>query len=221
MKTALLSRAFIKTHPLAAYALVWLLSLFIVALEIIGSGVSGSQALLADVGHVASDTVIALVPLAALLFVRAGWSYRHVATVSSYVAAALLLFVGWHVGSEAWAALTGAEEHAHEVNGWLLLAFSLVSAGLNLLQHRFLSRIDPEHHHGAHKGLHFHVLMDLMKNIMLPLLGVGIALSILPHEADLWTALIIGILLGIRALLLVYATVFPGKHAHHEGHHHA
>lgn len=219
-KPVLFSRSFIQTHPIATYFLVWVLSVFIVSLELFGSGVANSQALLADVGHVASDTLLALVPLAALVFVRAGLRYERVAFVASLAAVAVLLYVGIHVGNEALGALTGGEEHEHEVHGWYLLLFSGIAAILNLFQHRLLSRVDPEHHHGAHKGLHFHVLMDLVKNIALPVLGAGIALELLPHESDLWAALVIGALLILRALLLLYATFFP-KHTEHAGHSHA
>lgn len=198
-------------HPLRTYALVWVLSLGIVALEIIGSGESGSQALLADIGHVASDTLLALVPLSALVFMRMGVSQKSVALVSSLVAVAFLLFIGFHVGSEALESLSGSGHHEHEVNGLLLFVFSGIAALLNLLQHRLLSRVSPEHHHGAHKGLHFHVLMDLVKNIALPALGLLIMLEILPDQADLWAALVIGGLLIIRALTLLYATLAPRK----------
>ncbi|MES2668200.1 MAG: cation transporter [Patescibacteria group bacterium] len=194
-------------HPLRMYAFVWFLSLGIVALEIVGSGESGSQALLADVGHVASDTLLALVPLSALVFMRMGVSKRAVALVSSLAAVALLLFIGYHVGSEAIMSLMGDAHHDHEVNGMLLFLFSGSAAILNLFQHRLLSRISPEHHHGAHKGLHFHVIMDLVKNIALPTLGLLIAFELIPDASDLWAALVIGALLIVRGLMLLYTTV--------------
>lgn len=202
------------------YALVWVLSLFVVSLELVGSGVSGSQALLADVGHVISDTFLALVPLTAALLIRAGVSYRRVVFASSLAAVALLVFVGLHVGGEAWEALTTGEHHEHEVDGMLLFLFSGAAAIANLFQHRLLSRIDPEHHHGAHKGLHFHVLMDLVKNLVLPVLGLGIAFAILPESTDLWAALVIGALLIGRALLLLYALFIERKAPIEHGHSH-
>lgn len=217
---AFFSRAFIKQHPLGAYLTVWALSVGIVALELFGAGVSGSHALLADVGHVISDTLLALVPVAALLFARLGASYSRAAFWASLAAVAILAYVGFHVGSEALEVLAGGEHHEHEVDGIALFVFSGIAALANLVQHRLLSRIDPEHHHGAHKGLHFHVLMDLVKNIALPVLGIGIALAIIPDHADLWAALVIAALLIIRAMLLLYATLMPKRDAHH-GHEHA
>lgn len=210
-----LTRAYIAEHPFITYGLVWLLSLGIVALEIVGSGVSGSQALLADVGHVASDTLLALVPLTALVFMRAGIRKESVALVSSLAAVALLLFIGFHVGGEAWAAINGGEHHEHEVDGVLLFVFSGIAALMNLFQHRLLTHVSSEHHHGAHKGLHFHVLMDLVKNALLPLLGIAIALSLVPDSTDLWAALAIGALLIVRALALLYATLFKRNDACH------
>lgn len=221
MSSPFLSRAYITEHPVITYAFVWLLSIGIVLLELVGSGVSNSQALLADVGHVASDTLLALVPLAALLFVRSGLNYRTVSIVTGIAAAGLLLAIGWHVGSEAWEAIAGGTHHEHEVHGWALFIFSGAAAILNLFQHRFLSRIDPEHHHAAHKGLHFHVLMDLVKNVALPVLGLLIAFGVLADHVDLWAALAIGALLIVRAVLLLKETFMPSAN-HHAGHsHHA
>lgn len=200
------------------YALVWVLSVFIVSLELVGSWLSGSRALLADVGHVLSDTILALVPLTAALLIRAGLNSRRIAFLSTLAAVAILISIGFHVGGEAWEALSEGNHHEHEVDGVLLFLFSGAAAIANLFQHRLLSRIDPIHHHGAHKGLHFHVLMDLVKNIALPILGLGIALSVLPESADLWAALVIGGLLIIRALLLLWSLFF-GRTTH-EGHTH-
>ncbi len=201
------------------YLQVWLLSLAVVTFELVGSFLSGSQALLADIGHVISDTVLALVPLTALLLLRFRLSYRIVAFVSSIVAAVLLAWIGLHVGTEAWMELMGQEHHAHEVDGILLFVFSALAAGANFFQHRLLSRVSPDYHHGAHKGLHFHVLMDLAKNLLLPVLGLAIAFGLLPDHADLWAALAIGVLLVLRAIALLYATAFskappPLRHGH-------
>lgn len=192
-----------SNQHLKIYALVWLLSIAIVSLELIGSFFSGSRALLADVGHVVSDTVLALVPLTAALVMRTGVSRRRVEIAGTLSAIAILVFVGLHVGGEAWEALSGHEHHEHEIDGMLLFVFSGMAAVANFFQHRLLSRIDAEHHHGAHKGLHFHVLMDLVKNLALPVLGILIAFHLLPDHADLWAALGIGVLLIVRAIMLL------------------
>lgn len=210
-------KATANTH-LWIYVLVWVLSLGIVSLELVGSWLSGSRALLADVGHVLSDTLLALVPLTAALLIRAGLNARRIAFLSTLAAVAILIAIGFHVGGEAWEALSEGHHHEHEVDGILLFLFSGAAAIANLIQHRLLSRIDPIHHHGAHKGLHFHVLMDLVKNIALPILGLGIAFSVLPESADLWAALVIGALLIMRALLLL-KSLFTGR-ATHAGHTH-
>ncbi len=206
-----------NTH-LWIYALVWVLSVFIVSLELVGSWLSGSRALLADVGHVLSDTLLALVPLTAALLIRVGLNTRRIAFWSTLAAVAILIAIGFHVGGEAWEALSEDHHHEHEVDGILLFLFSGVAAVANFFQHRLLSKIDPIHHHGAHKGLHFHVLMDLVKNLALPVLGLGIAFSVLPESADLWAALVIGILLIARALLLLKSLFFDRTASH--GHQH-
>lgn len=206
-----------NTH-LWIYALVWVLSVFIVSLELVGSWLSGSRALLADVGHVLSDTLLALVPLTAALLIRVGLNGRRIAFWSTLAAVAILIAIGFHVGGEAWEALSEGHHHEHEVDGILLFLFSGAAAIANFFQHRLLSKIDPVHHHGAHKGLHFHVLMDLVKNLALPVLGLGIAFSLLPESADLWAALVIGALLIVRALLLLKSLFFDRAESHAHTH---
>lgn len=200
------------------YALVWILSVGIVSLELVGSWLSGSRALLADVGHVLSDTVLALVPLTAALLMRVGLNARRIAFWSTLAAVAILIGIGFHVGGEAWEALTEGHHHEHEVDGILLFLFSGAAAIANFVQHRLLSRIDPIHHHGAHKGLHFHVLMDLVKNLALPVLGLGIAFALIPESSDLWAALVIGALLIVRALLLLKSLLFDRSEPHAHQH---
>lgn len=195
-----------KEHALL-YGAVWALAIAVVGLELAGAWLSGSHALLADVGHVLSDTVLALVPLLALGAMRFGINGKKVSLWASYLAVVILVWIGMHVGYEALTSLAGAEHEHHHVEGWLLFFFSSLAAGVNLIQHSLLSRIDPIHRHGAHTGLHFHVLMDLVKNLALPLLGVLIALNLLPHSADLYAAVFIGALLIIRAIVLLIETL--------------
>ncbi len=84
----------------------------------------------------------------------------------------------------------------------MLFAFSLSAAGVNFAQHRLLSRVGQMHRHAAHSGYHFHVLTDMVKNIALPILGIGIATGIFPEITDLYVAYVIGVILILRSLLL-------------------
>jgi len=183
------------------YAKAWLLTFVIVALGVSGSLLSGSLALLADVGHIITDSFLALVPLSvAHAIVMGKGQSRLPIIIGGVIAALLLLFIGTHVILEAREALSGGEEH--HVDGQLLLLFSLAAAGVNFTQHRLLSRVSQMHRHAAHSGYHFHILTDLVKNIALPILGLGIAVGIFPEIADVYMAYAIGIVLIVRAILL-------------------
>ncbi len=187
-------------HHHRIYIGAWLLALCIAAIELLGFYYSGSLALLADIGHVATDTLIALVPLSVVVLQRhAKHLHTLIERAGGIIAALLLIYIGVHILE----ATQGADhEHAHEVSGLLLFAFALLAAGCNYLQHLLLRRVSPMHRHAAHSGFHFHVLTDLIKNIMLPILGIAIMLGA-PHEWDLHAATIIGVLVIVRACILL------------------
>jgi cobalt-zinc-cadmium efflux system protein len=183
------------------YLHAWLLTLVIVSLELAGSATSGSLALLADVGHVIADTILAIVPLSIAHAARRGKSGRLLNQLGGMAAALLLAFIGYHIISESGADLLEGQQH--NVRGWLLFLFAGSAAGINVMQHRLLSQVSPLHRHAAHRGLHFHVLTDLMKNTALPVLGALIAVGGLSTRFDVYVSLAIGVLIVVRALVLV------------------
>ncbi|HEY4099778.1 MAG TPA: cation transporter [Gemmatimonadales bacterium] len=185
----------------AIYLRAWLLTLVIVGLEVAGSATSGSLALLADVGHVIADTMLAVVPLSIAYATRRGRSYRLLNRLAGMAAALLLAFIGYHIIAESRADLL--EGQHRNVRGWLLFLFAASAAGVNMMQHRLLSRVSSLHRHAAHRGLHFHVLTDLFKNTALPVLGALIAFGAVPTRADIYVALAIGGLILVRAFVLV------------------
>jgi cobalt-zinc-cadmium efflux system protein len=184
------------------YLRAWGLTFLTVGLVLVGSMVSGSLALLADIGHVVTDSLIALIPLSATYLVRRGWNVQKVQRYSGFVAAGFLLFIGYHVIEEALTGIShGADEH-HVEGAWLFI-FALGAAAVNYFQHRILSNVSPMHRHAAHSGYHFHVLTDLVKNILLPILAVALILG--ANEIwDLYAALAIGGLIILRALILLF-----------------
>ncbi len=191
--------------PVRLYTKAWLLTFVIVALELGGSWLSGSLALLADIGHVATDTLLALIPLTAAFAIRHHFNSKLVVGVSGLLATALLFALGFHVLHEAGEAHGG---HRHEVHGVVLFVFAGAAALVNILQHRILSKVSPLHRHAAHAGLHFHVLTDLVKNIALPVLGLLLAFGLVTDHADLLVAQAIGWLILVRAAILGLESVF-------------
>jgi cobalt-zinc-cadmium efflux system protein len=183
------------------YLWAWLLSLLVVLVELTGAIISGSLALRADVWHVAGDMLIAIAPLAISYTRGSSVNLDRIVLSAGIVVAATLIVIGGAVLAQARNALS-ASMPSHEVHGWLLSGFSLMSAGINLLQARMLSRIDPAHRDVTHVGFHFHVRMDLLKNLALPSLGVLLALHLAPQRSDSWAAACIGAWIATRGLAL-------------------
>lgn len=182
------------------YLKAWGLTFVIAGLELVGSIVSGSFALLADVTHVFTDTIVGLGPVTVEFFRhRIHISARRIEQAGGILVAAILLFVGYHIIGEATEHLRG-DEH-YEVEGGLMFIFAALAASVNFLQHRILSRVSPMHRHAAHAGFHFHILTDLVKNLLLPILALVIFFGG-PEALDAWAAYAIGWLIIARAALL-------------------
>jgi divalent metal cation (Fe/Co/Zn/Cd) transporter len=184
------------------YLRAWTVSLAIIVIELTGASLAGSAALRADVYHVAGDMVVASAPLAVIYARRRP---RHLDTIllcGGSAVALVLMAIGVELIAGAWRTLYSAPASV-EIHGWLLSGFALLAACANLWQHRVLSQVQSAHRDTAHLGFHFHVQMDLLKNLSLPILGALIALHRLPNEADSWAALCIGAWIGTRGFILL------------------
>lgn len=195
---------------LRIYVKAWLVTFVIAGLELAGSIFSGSFALLADITHVFTDTIVGLAPVSVeVMKHRAVISKERVEAAGGILVSAFLLFIGYHIIGEADDRLASGSTEA--VSGLLMFVFSGLAAIGNLYQHRLLSRISPMHRHAAHSGFHFHILTDLVKNMILPFLGLWIYFGG-SQAIDAYAGYAIGCLIIMRALLLVLESVF-GKHA--------
>jgi Co/Zn/Cd efflux system component len=198
----------------SVYLRAWMLSLAIVLIELTGSFVSGSFALRADVWHVLGDMVVAIAPVAVTYARAKGFNPHRLILFGGATVATALMAIGAMLLLEARQQLLSPVP-LHEVRGWLLSAFSLLSAGMNLWQHRMLSRIQVSDRDLTHLGFHFHVRMDMLKNLALPSLGALLALRLVPQRADSWAAAGVGALIAIRGLLLLAGMLaFRKREAH-------
>lgn len=196
-------------HELKAYTPLylkaWGLTFVIAGIGIAGSVLSGSFALLADVTHVFTDTLVGLAPVSVEFFRhRTTIPARKLEAAGGVAVAVVLFLIGAHIIESALGAISGGEEHA--VSGGLMFLFALLAAIVNFMQHRLLSRVSPMHRHAAHAGFHFHVLTDLVKNIILPLVAAAIYLGA-PPGLDIWAGCAIGVLIVLRAALLLLESV--------------
>lgn len=204
----------VTASHLHIYVKAWLTTFVIAGLELVGSVLSGSFALLADITHVFTDTIVGLAPVTVEIMKRKTTiSKAHVEAAGGILVSAFLVFIGYHIIGEANERLTNGSVEA--VSGLLMFMFSGLAALGNLYQHRLLSRVSPMHRHAAHSGFHFHILTDLVKNLILPFLGLWIYLGG-PLSIDAYAGYAIGWLIIIRALLLIFESIF-GKHAAQHG----
>lgn len=191
------------------YLRAWGLTFVIAGLEIVGSIVSGSFALLADVTHVFTDTVVGLGPVSVEFFRhRLKIPAQRIEQAGGILVSAILLVVGVNIISEA--AERISEGGHHDVEGGLMFLFAALAAFTNFAQHRLLSRVSPIHRHAAHTGFHFHILTDMVKNILLPFFAV-LMLFGASTTLDVWAGYVIGWLIVARATLLFFESLL-GKH---------
>ncbi len=194
---------------MSIYLKAWLITFVIAGLELTGSIVSGSFALLADVSHVFTDTIIGVAPISVEFFRhRTRLTAERIEQIGGFFVAALLLFIGFHVLEEASEHLASGENR--DVEGMLMFIFATLAALGNYVQHRLLSRVSPMHRHSAHSGFHFHILTDLVKNLILPILALVIFFGGSP-AIDAWAGYAIGWLIIIRALVLTLESIFGKK----------
>jgi len=194
---------------MSIYIKAWLITFLIAGLELTGSILSGSFALLADVSHVFTDTIIGVAPISVEFFRhRTRFGAERIEAIGGFLVAGLLLIIGASILGEAEAHFSGQEEH--HVEGMLMFVFAALAALGNFLQHRLLSRVSPMHRHSAHSGFHFHVLTDMVKNLVLPLLALVIFFGG-PTTVDVWAAYAIGWLIILRALVLVLESILGKK----------
>jgi len=159
--------------------------------------ISGSLALIADMGHVVIDTFLGVIPLLITLLTR---NHRQVLRIGGAITSAFLLVVGLHIFIEV---AEQAHENTHAVNGWYLFVFTALAGSVNFFQHKLLSRVSRGSRHPSHKSFHLHILVDLAKNIGPPCLGLLIMFEAIPHEAYVWAARFIGAVILLRAVLLL------------------
>lgn len=187
------------------YTKAWALTWAIAIIEVVGSLLSGSMALLADVTHVITDTIIGLAPVSVEIIKKKKplFCAQNVERAGGIFASIILIAVGIAIIKETYE--TGHSER--HINGVLMFVFALIAAGANYLQHKILSRVSPIHRHSAHAGFHFHILTDFAKNLAIPLIAIAISLGA-PEYIDTLAARAIGILIILRSLILASESIY-------------
>ncbi|MEU5052548.1 cation diffusion facilitator family transporter [Streptomyces sp. NPDC021096] len=170
--------------------------------EIVGSALTGSLALLADAGHMATDAVGVSMALVAIHFAnrppggRRTYGYARAEILAALLNCLLLLGVGGFILFEAVERL----RNPTEVPGGMTVAFGLVGVIANLISLALLMRGQKESLNV--RGAFLEVLSDALGSLAVVLSAVVIMLTGWT-QADPIASLIIGLMIVPRTLKLL------------------
>jgi cobalt-zinc-cadmium efflux system protein len=191
-----------RAEDRARLRLVLVVTVVVMALEVVGALVTGSLALLADAGHMATDAAAVVLALGASYVATLRGGPRstfglHRAEILAALANALVLLVV--CGYLAWAGISRLAE-PRSVDAGPMIAFAAVGLLANALSLAVLSRSDS----GSLnlRGAFNEVLADLLGSVLAVLAGVVI-LATGWERADPVASLVIAALILPRSILLL------------------
>jgi cobalt-zinc-cadmium efflux system protein len=176
----------------------------VLVIELVGAWLAGSLALLADAGHMATDTAAIVLALGASYVAarpagkRSTFGLHRAEVLAALLNALVLLGVCVYLAYAATMRLVEPEEG--EVRAGLLMAFALAGLLANLTSLLILSRAD----HGSlnMRGAVNEVLADTLGSVLALLAGVVIWLWDV-HQADAVASLLIAALILPRSVSLL------------------
>jgi cobalt-zinc-cadmium efflux system protein len=182
--------------------LAFVITLVVMAVELAGSVLSGSLALLADAGHMLADgAALALALFAAWIAqrpatARRSFGFMRLEVFAALVNGAVLIVIAIGIGIEAWRRLRAPPA----VNGELLALVALVGLLANVAAVAILHR---GHQHSLNqRGAYLHVLGDLLGSVGALLAGAIVLTTGWPL-ADPLISVFIGALVLVGAWRLV------------------
>lgn len=195
------------------YGIVFAIAAVILVLEVGGGFISGSLALLADAGHVFTDTAAIAVSVIVAYLVKRGRDEQSVRFVGGIINALLLLAVAIWVAVEAKDRL----DHPREITSWVMILVAIAGTIGNYVQHRVLDMANE--HHVTHEAMSLHVLSDLLQSVVVVFAGIAIALTG-QHIIDPLLSFVIAGLMMFWALRLLMRLFSGHYNEEHECHHH-
>lgn len=141
------------------YGLIFGIAAMILIAEVVGGIVSQSLALLADAGHVFTDTGATIVAIIVAYRVKHGANEAKTRKVGGYINALLLGGVSVWVGVEA----IERFQQPREVVSWVMISIAVLGTIGNYVQHRIMESADEEH--VTHESMQLHILSDLLQSV--------------------------------------------------------
>ncbi|GAA4371113.1 cation diffusion facilitator family transporter [Agromyces bauzanensis] len=196
-----------RTRLVVAIAII---AAFLVV-QVVGGLLSGSLALLADAGHMASDLIGLVVALIAAMVAarpatdRQTYGYRRAEVLGALVNGVVLVVVAGSVAISAIDRLvTGGEGEAHEVQGGPMLVVAVLGLAANVAAMLVLRGGAAESINM--RGAYLEVLGDLIGSVLVIVAG-GVILVTGFDAADPIASLLIAALIVPRALALLREVV--------------
>ena len=185
--------------------LVLVITAAVLVAEVVGAALSGSLALLADAGHMLTDTAGLLIAyLAATLATRPAsgrrtWGYQRAEVLAATLQAAILLAVGVYVLVEGIRRLA----EPPEVSGTAMLVFGAIGLAGNLVGIGLLLR--SRHHSLNLRAAFLEVVNDALGSVAVLVAALVITLTGW-QRADAVVSILIGLLILPRTVVLLRET---------------
>jgi len=199
------------------YGLIFGIAAMILIAEVVGGVISHSLALLADAGHVFTDTGATLVAIIVAYRVKRGANDAQTRKVGGYINALLLGGVAVWVGVEA----IERFQSPREIVSWVMISIAVLGTIGNYVQHRIMESADEEH--VTHESMQLHILSDLLQSVGVVLGGILIWVTdwVL---VDPIISIVIALMMARwtwKLLGKLWSGKYDDSHGHcHHGHHH-
>lgn len=188
---------------------MFLVVMIVVSLQLVGSFISNSLALMGDALHSATDGLAHLVSILAVSLGRIAQN-RSFRSAGVKILGGMLILAGLHLASE------GIERifNPRSINAGLMIAFACIGMIGNFAQHWILSKVAREEQDALHRGLNRHVLGDLWTSIAVVFSGF-IVLFTGWMDCDILLSFFVAAILIYWGAMTVFDSDGHNHHCHH------
>lgn len=190
------------------YWLIFSIAVLILVGEIWGGLYSDSLALLADAGHVFTDSVAILVSIIVAILVKKGRNENKTRNIGGIINAVLLGITSVWVFIEALDRIN----NPRDIASWVMVSVAIAGTYGNYKQHKVIEATDEKH--VTREALSFHIMSDLVQSITVVVGGIAIAFTG-------WNIIDPILSFGISALLGYWSLslLWKIKSGHYDEHH--
>jgi cobalt-zinc-cadmium efflux system protein len=191
------------------YSKVFGIYIFIIAIDVIGGRIlTNSTALVAEAGHVAIDSVSAIVSIISAYLVTIGHNEKRTRRIGFLLNMGMLWSVAMLIGYEA----IERFEHPQAFSGWVVIIAATISLCGSLVAHRVLDNDSHEERTETHEAQHLHVWADIVQSAGVILAGLIMIVTGSSIVDPIMSALI-ALWMASQTILLIVRRTMP-QHQH-------